>query len=171
MMSAGEPLDNPNPKVRAVVRDDPPAATAASAGRRPLADVVFDVVRDIRDPEHDHSLEALSVIDRSAVAVRAPPSDAPGFGTVTVTFTPTVPHCSMASVIGLSIKAKLDRTRVLRDGHGEHYYKLAVLCAEGAHTTAESINKQLADKERVAAAFENPTIVQLLDTCINNLPL
>jgi hypothetical protein len=128
-------------------------------------------VRDIRDPEHDHSLEALSVVDRGAVGVADPPGDGPGYGRVTVTFTPTVPHCSMASVIGLSIKAKVDGARVLVDGHGEHYYKLRVVCAKGAHTTADSINKQLADKERVSAAFENPTIMALLESCINNLPL
>jgi metal-sulfur cluster biosynthetic enzyme len=171
MNASGAELDNPNPTVRAVIRDDPAPFPSSSSSRPLLRDIVFDVVRDIRDPEHDHSLEALSVVDRTAVVVRDPPDDGPGYGTVTVTFTPTVPHCSMASVIGLSIKAKLDRTRVLRDGYGEHYYKLAVLCAEGAHTTAESINKQLADKERVAAAFENPTILSLLETCINNLPL
>lgn len=161
-------LDNPNPIVREVIRDE--CKPIAIGGGRDLADLVFDVVRDIRDPEHDHSLEALSVVDRSAIGVVHPPSDSPGYGTVTVTFTPTVPHCSMASVIGLSIKAKLDRTRILVDGHGEHYYKLNIACREESHTTADSINKQLADKERVSAAFENPTILGLLETCINNLP-
>lgn len=161
-------LDNPNPLVREVIRDK--SKCSANGSTRDLADVVFDVVRDIRDPEHDHSLEALSVVDHSSVRVMQPPNDAPGYGIVTVTFTPTVPHCSMASVIGLSIKAKLDRTRVLVDGHGEHYYKLRVICDEAAHATAESINKQLADKERVSAAFENPTILGLLETCIENLP-
>lgn len=157
-------LDNPSPLVRAV-----PSARGGPGGC--LSARVFDAVRDIRDPEHAHSLEALSVVDAGSVSVRAPAGDGPGFGVVTVTFTPTVPHCSMAGVIGLCIRAKLDRARVLCAGHGEHYYKLVVRCADGAHATADSINKQLADKERVAAAFENPTILDLLDTCINNLPL
>lgn len=41
---------------------------------------------------------------------------------------------------------------------------------EGTHAQAEDINRQLADKERVSAAFENPKITGLLLECINNLP-
>jgi metal-sulfur cluster biosynthetic enzyme len=158
-------LDNPNPQVRSVAEyEDEP-----ETGERTIGDVVFDVIRDIKDPEHDYSLHELSVVQRSSVAVVEPQSDSPGYGSVTVTFTPTVPHCSMASVIGLSIQAKVARTGVLAgEGLGEHYYKLRVVCEEGSHATADSITKQLADKERVSAAFENPTIVGLLDTCINN---
>jgi metal-sulfur cluster biosynthetic enzyme len=158
-------LDNPNPLVRTVTEED----DSPDEDERTIGDVVFDVIRDIKDPEHDYSLHELSVVQRSSVAVLDPLNDSPGYGTVTVTFTPTVPHCSMASVIGLSILAKLARTGVLTgNGRGEHYYKLSVVCEEGAHATAESITKQLADKERVSAAFENPTIVGLLDSCINN---
>jgi metal-sulfur cluster biosynthetic enzyme len=157
-------LDNPNPLVKPVTR------TPDSANlQKTLQDKVFDVIRDIQDPEHPHSLEELSVVQRSSIAVQHPVDDCPGYGRVTVTFTPTVPHCSLASVIGLSIQAKLARSGVL-DGHGEHYYKLNVICEEGSHTTAESISKQLADKERVSAAFENPTIMNLLESCISNLP-
>lgn len=156
-------LDNPNPTILATAR--PPQTSPET-----LSALVFDVIRDIRDPEHDHSLEALSVISPSAITITHPPDDSPGYGRVTVTFTPTVPHCSMASVIGLSIKKKLDESRVLVDGHGEHYYKLTVVCKKDAHSTADSINRQLGDKERVCAAFENPTISQLLEACINNLP-
>jgi hypothetical protein len=39
----------------------------------------------------------------------------------------------------------------------------------GTHTTADEVNKQLADKERVAAALWNPTlqsmIKKMLETC------
>lgn len=156
-------LDNPNPLVKVVRKDDVPVTT------RTLQDKVFDVIRDIRDPEHDHSLEALAVVDRSSIVVTEPEHDSPGYGHVTVTFTPTVPHCSMASVIGLSIKAKIAQSRILL-GPGEIYYKLSVECEKDSHNTADGISKQLADKERVSAAFENPNIVAMIDSCVNNLP-
>jgi metal-sulfur cluster biosynthetic enzyme len=165
LRSMSQELDNPNPVVKAVARNE----DTRNNLRRSLHDIVFDVIRDIRDPEHPHSLEELSVVQRSSVVVVDPVDDSPNYGRVTVTFTPTVPHCSLASIIGLSIKAKLADSGVL-DGPGEHYYKLTVICEEGSHTTAESISKQLADKERVSAAFENPSIMGLLESCVNNLP-
>lgn len=157
-------LDNPNPEVKVLTRDETPNGAARS-----FVDEVFDVVRDIRDPEHPHSLEELSVLDRGSIAVSAPPDDTPGYGRVVISFSPTVPHCSLASIIGLSIQAKL-RESALLEPRGEHYYKLSVVCAEGAHASAGEVTKQLADKERVSAAFENPRILGLLRECINNLP-
>lgn len=36
----------------------------------------------------------------------------------------------------------------------------------GAHNTEDQINKQLADKERVAAALENPYLLEVVDRCL-----
>ena len=40
---------------------------------------------------------------------------------------------------------------------------------EGMHSTADEVNKQLADKERVAAALENGTLMgvigKMMETC------
>ena len=40
---------------------------------------------------------------------------------------------------------------------------------QGTHSTAEEVNKQLADKERVAAALWNPTLQsflkKMIETC------
>lgn len=159
-----EGLDNPNPEVRQLVRKRKKPGNAQT-----LEEKIFDTIRDIRDPEHPHSLEELSVIDAESIAVKRPNDDSPGYGRVTISFTPTVPHCSLASIIGLSIRSKLDESGVLRP-RGDHYYKLTVACAKGSHSTAEEINRQLADKERVSAAFENPRIAALLRECTNNLP-
>lgn len=155
-------LDNPNPIVKA-------RSAEAPSARNSLQQRVFDQIRDIRDPEHPHSLEELSVVDVDSVAVQSTADDSPGFGRIDVTFTPTVPHCSLASIIGLSIQLKLRQSPLLSPP-GDRYYKLRVRCAEGAHATADDINRQLSDKERVAAAFENPRIVEMLNSCINNLP-
>lgn len=61
--------------------------------------LVFDIIRHIKDPEHPLSLEQLNVVSIENVAVEG--------NRVTVKFTPTIPHCSSASVIGLTIISKL----------------------------------------------------------------
>ncbi len=160
-MEAGE-LDNPNPTVKA--RAEPSIASSNT-----LTDRVFNVIRDIRDPEHPHTLEELSVVTPESVTV-VDPNSAKGYGQVKVEFVPTVPHCSLASVIGLSIMQKLRESDVLHTSADEDYYKLAVSCASDAHAQAEDINRQLADKERVCAALENPRIAGLLRACVDNLP-
>ena len=41
-------------------------------------------------------------------------------------------------------------------------YRVDVRIKEGTHSTAEQVNRQLADKERVAAALENATLMGVL---------
>ncbi len=36
----------------------------------------------------------------------------------------------------------------------------------GGHSTEEAVNKQLNDKERVAAALENPSLVQMVNSSL-----
>ncbi|GFZ08711.1 MIP18 family protein [Actinidia rufa] len=62
------------------------------------------MARDIKDPEHPYSLEELKVITEDAIEV----DDKHSY--VRVTFTPTVEHCSMATVIGLCLRVKLMRS-------------------------------------------------------------
>ena len=38
--------------------------------------------------------------------------------------------------------------------------------APGAHATEHAVNKQLADKERVAAALENPNLLAMVNRCL-----
>ncbi|KAH0741436.1 hypothetical protein KY290_034479 [Solanum tuberosum] len=38
--------------------------------------------------------------------------------------------------------------------------------APGSHATEAAVNKQLNDKERVAAALENPNLVDMVDECL-----
>ncbi|XP_074957474.1 cytosolic iron-sulfur assembly component 2B isoform X3 [Phalacrocorax aristotelis] len=65
---------------------------------------IFDLIRSINDPEHPLTLEELNVVEQVRVKVNDAES------TVAVEFTPTIPHCSMATLIGLSIKVKLIRS-------------------------------------------------------------
>ncbi|KAK5818677.1 hypothetical protein PVK06_023620 [Gossypium arboreum] len=110
-------------------------------------------IRDIKDPEHPYSLEELKVITEDAIEVDNERSY------VRVTFTPTVEHCSMATVIGLCLRVKLMRSLPSR-------YKMDIRVAPGTHATEAAVNKQLNDKERVAAALENPNLLDMVDECL-----
>ncbi|CAL5429424.1 unnamed protein product [Camellia sinensis] len=120
----------------------------------------------IKDPEHPYSLEELKVISEDAIEVDDK------HNCVRVTFTPTVEHCSMATVIGLCLRVKLMRSLPMQ-------YKVDIRVAPGTHATEAagqvcyefapdicSVNKQLNDKERVAAALENPNLVDMVDECL-----
>ncbi|XP_028094172.1 protein AE7-like isoform X2 [Camellia sinensis] len=83
---------------------------------------IFDHLRDIKDPEHPYSLEELKVITEDAIEVDDK------HNCVRVTFTPTVEHCSMATVIGLCLRVKLMRSLPL-------HYKVDIRVAPGTHAT------------------------------------
>ncbi|KAM7100560.1 cytosolic iron-sulfur assembly component 2B isoform X2 [Mycteria americana] len=103
---------------------------------------IFDLIRSINDPEHPLTLEELNVVEQVRVKVNDAES------TVAVEFTPTIPHCSMATLIGLSIK-------------------LDVHITPGTHASEHAVNKQLADKERVAAALENSHLLEVVNQCLS----
>jgi metal-sulfur cluster biosynthetic enzyme len=124
-------LDNPNPEVferrerqRPVKREGEPLDGGD----------VFEFIRDIQDPEHPYSLEQLNVVKEELISldhdrkictcVQDPVhallssscSSAPcfdsvisGIGSCRVQFTPTIDHCSLATLIGLCIRTQLMR--------------------------------------------------------------
>ncbi|NXX00726.1 MIP18 protein, partial [Larus smithsonianus] len=112
------------------------------------------LIRSINDPEHPLTLEELNVVEQVRVKVNDAES------TVAVEFTPTIPHCSMATLIGLSIKVKLIRSLPER-------FKLDVHITPGTHASEHAVNKQLADKERVAAALENSHLLEVVNQCLS----
>lgn len=65
----------------------------------------------------------------------------------------------MATIIGLSIRVQLLRALPTR-------FKVKVEITPGTHSSEDAVNKQLADKERVAAALENPHLVEVINQCI-----
>lgn len=79
--------------------------------------------------------------------------------TIDVQFTPTIPHCTLAQLIGLSIRVQLLRCLPPR-------FKVTVAVTPGSHYSEHAVNKQLADKERVAAALENTNLIQSINKCI-----
>jgi len=159
-----------------------PATPGEPGGGRDAftAEEVFELVRRVRDPEHETlTLEQLRVttLDQIDVCDDEPPSRDDGaaknadrhddlgraaiaHAAVRVRFTPTIPHCSMATLIGLCLSVKLLRSLPAR-------FKVEVAVAPGTHASETEINKQLADKERVAAALENPHLLKVVNRCIS----
>lgn len=78
-----------------------------------------DLIRSISDPEHrSMSLEQLAVV--SAPQITVAPSH------VLIEFTPTVPHCGMSTLIGLSIRVRLLRALPTR-------FKVDIRVKPGSH--------------------------------------
>ncbi|PYI06278.1 protein FAM96B [Aspergillus sclerotiicarbonarius CBS 121057] len=125
---------------------------------------IYDLVSTISDPEHPISLGALAVVSLPDISIRPTLPEVPSslLRTVTVLITPTITHCSLATVIGLGVRVRLEQSLPPR-------FRVDVRIKEGTHSTADEVNKQLADKERVAAALENGTlmgvIAKMLETC------
>ncbi|XP_036120579.1 cytosolic iron-sulfur assembly component 2A isoform X1 [Molossus molossus] len=67
---------------------------------------VYDLIRTIRDPEKPNTLEELEVVTESCVEVQEINEED---YLVIIRFTPTVPHCSLATLIGLCLRVKLQR--------------------------------------------------------------
>ncbi|GBN65406.1 MIP18 family protein galla-1 [Araneus ventricosus] len=116
---------------------------------------IYDVIRNIRDPEKPQTLEELQVINENDISVKLNSK----CSVVTIELTPTVPHCELATILGLCVRVKLER-------YWGNRYKLDIFLKEGTHTSAHSLSKQLNDKERIAAAMENSELRRIVEDCI-----
>ncbi|NXW84664.1 MIP18 protein, partial [Alopecoenas beccarii] len=154
------PVENANPLIyrrsgeRPVTAREEDDELPDSIDDREIFDNAAHLIRSINDPEHPLTLEELNVVEQVRVQVNDAES------TVAVEFTPTIPHCSMATLIGLSIKVKLIRSLPER-------FKLDVHITPGTHVSEHAVNKQLADKERVAAALENSHLLEVVNQCLS----
>ena len=125
---------------------------------------IYDLIATMSDPEHPITLGSLAVLSLPDISIKPtfPSRPASNLRTVTVLVTPTIQHCSLATVIGLGVRVRLEESLPPR-------FRVDVRIKEGTHSTADEVNKQLADKERVAAALWNPTlqsfIKKMLETC------
>ena len=113
-----------------------------------------DLIAPITDPEHPLTLGSLSVVNLPDIHL-APLPGTPAITVLTVSITPTITHCSLATVIGLGVRVRLEQALPPR-------FRVDVRIKEGTHSTADQVNKQLGDKERVAAALENGTLMGVL---------
>ncbi|PVI03709.1 hypothetical protein DM02DRAFT_225081 [Periconia macrospinosa] len=123
---------------------------------------IYDLISSISDPEHPLSLGSLAVVNLPDIHIQPPTSPFSSISTVLVEITPTITHCSLATVIGLGVRVRLEQALPPR-------FRIDVRIKKGTHSTDEAVNKQLGDKERVAAALENGTLMgvirKMLSTC------
>ncbi|KAI3406550.2 hypothetical protein KGF56_000682 [Candida oxycetoniae] len=122
---------------------------------------IFDLISTISDPEHPLTLAQLAVVNLDDITITS-------FGTkssisqVLIKITPTITHCSLATLIGLGIRVRLERSLPAR-------FRVKIIIKEGTHQSENQVNKQLNDKERVAAACENDQLLtvisQMLSSC------
>ncbi|CAH3038250.1 unnamed protein product [Porites evermanni] len=165
-------LENANPTVfqqkqeRLVLPEEEDEDVVDKIDEREVFDILFKpllgagfsltglhLIRAINDPEHPLTLEQLNVVEQSLVKV----DDDNDY--VKIQFTPTIPHCSMATLIGLAIRVQLLRSLPDR-------FKVDVSITPGTHASEDAVNKQLADKERVAAALENTHLLEVVNQCL-----
>ncbi|KAK3309943.1 uncharacterized protein B0T15DRAFT_18941 [Chaetomium strumarium] len=137
------------------------------AGEEPMDEQdIYDLISTISDPEHPHTLGQLSVVRLPDIHLSPSPAEVTGLDslvTVLVELTPTINHCSLATVIGLAVRCRLEQTLPPN-------YRVDVRMKVGSHAQDDQVNKQLGDKERVAAALENDTLQRMVDkmleTCV-----
>ncbi|KAF8321534.1 hypothetical protein DL93DRAFT_2072235 [Clavulina sp. PMI_390] len=169
------PADNPNPVIFRAKKDtarDPAtslwinsyddfSSTSSEEDESEREEIdsneIYDLIRSISDPEHPTtSLEQLGVVSAEQITVTG--------NKVLVQFTPTVPHCGSATLIGLTLRVRLLRALPQR-------LKVDVMVKEGTHQSELAVNKQLNDKERVAAALENSALADVVTTCLSSAGL
>ena len=109
---------------------------------------IFDLIRNINDPEHPYNLEELNIISLDDILVDNINR------IIKVYFTPTIDNCGFASLIGLSIKKKLLNFISPR-------YNIDVFIKEPKNESDKNINKQMNDKERLEASNLNKNLVNL----------
>jgi len=113
----------------------------------------------IKDPEEPFTLEQMKMLSEEDVDVGYHPVPR-----LRITWKPTNPACTCAVNIGLCIRYKL------MTDFPDLPFKVNIYVKEGSHTSPQEVDKQVNDKERVAAALENPDIMQLVTTCITYVP-
>jgi len=118
------------------------------------AQEIYDLLSNISDPEHPLTLSQLAVVQLPHITVHDNPASP--MSSVLVEITPTIPHCSMATLIGLCIRVRLERALPQR-------FRVDIKVRKGTHQSENQVNKQLNDKERVAAAVENEALLGVLN--------
>lgn len=146
---------NYNPKC---ITSTVPKCNIELDAKNPTKEMVFELIRHIKDPEHPYSLETLNVVSIDSVIIENISTKYnDGLRKITILFQPTIPHCSMAAIIGLCIfhvvKSKLDT------------FWISVKIIENTHINWHMLNKQLNDKDRVNAALENTSILDIVHDC------
>jgi metal-sulfur cluster biosynthetic enzyme len=98
----------------------------------------------VLDPEHPFTLEQLNVVSEEQIDATDETHDS--CAVVRIEFTPTVEHCSLATLIGLCIRAKLLRTL-------PEYTKVEIAVSPGTHKS-----------EHDSMLYNRATAIEMLNT-------
>lgn len=129
--------------------------------------IIFEFIKDIKDPERDCTIEDLDIINENSIEV----NNFLSYDLISIKWKPTSPNCSFAVNIGLCIRYKLKieilsyiaNVKALK----RYKYKLDIIVEKGSHVLETEINKQVNDKERYSAALECPNILQYIKNLVN----
>lgn len=143
-----------NPSADPTVDPVVPDATAEDID----AQEIYDLLKDVSDPEHPLTLGQLGVVTLDRISVRDPGPHR--VASVNVEITPTVTHCSLATLIGLGLRVRLERSLPRR-------FRVNITVTPGSHQSEQQVNKQLNDKERVAAACENQQLLGVISSMLS----
>ncbi|KAK4498817.1 hypothetical protein PRZ48_009327 [Zasmidium cellare] len=122
---------------------------------------VYDLISSITDPEHPLTLGSLGVVNLEDITIIPPSSPRSRISSVQVLITPTTSACSLTTVIGLGVKVRLVNALPPR-------FRVDVRIKEGTSSSADEANKQLGDKERVAAAMENKNLINMVNHMLSS---
>ncbi|CAG9325811.1 FAM96A [Blepharisma stoltei] len=117
-----------------------------------LKEMIMDAIGNIQDPELPNTLEDLDIVAEDRIEVKATDSNYHA----TIVWIPTKSTCSYANNIALCMRYKL------QEEYPDINLKLDIILKEGSHVTKMEIDKQVNDKERIAAALENPDVLQMI---------
>jgi metal-sulfur cluster biosynthetic enzyme len=92
--------------------------------------LTVDLLSTISDPEHPLTLSQLAVVQLPHITVKDDPSSP--MSSVLVEITPTIPHCSMATLIGLCIRVRLERALPQR-------FKVDIKVVPGTHQSENQV--------------------------------
>lgn len=148
---------------------------------------IFDEIATIRDPEKTYAtLADLNVVSRERCQVtynhhfmtcndegvsaepevervqRCRKMRQRNRARVTITLLPTVPHCHLMHWICLSVVARLRDVLPVTTA-----WQIVVKLLPGSHQQWEELERQAQDKERVAAALDNPAMMKEIRKLIN----
>lgn len=122
-MPAESTLINPNPAVyekQIIQRHESEASSDEDTVDEFDALEIFELIRNITDPEHPLTLEQLNIANIDHIKVDNKNNH------ISIAFTPTVSGCSMATLIGLCIRVKLLRSLPRR-------FKVDIFVTSGSH--------------------------------------
>ncbi|KAG5861292.1 hypothetical protein JTB14_021842 [Gonioctena quinquepunctata] len=129
-----------------------------------LKDTIYDLIRTIKDPEKPNTLEELEVVYEDGITIKDPTSGI--VNVVRIEFNPTIPHCSLATLIGLCIRIKVERNMPCP-------IKLDIYIKSGAHTTeheTKACNFKTLEDELIRVGIQDGKLSENLQMD-NNLTL